>query len=60
VEAVWDSALVSSPDALWRICTGCTNPKDHSQHRVVGIPLGALLQIVRAGGRADPRTVDLA
>ena len=57
VEAVWDSALASTP--TWRVCAGCTNPKDHSQHKVVDIAVADLLKIVKAGGRPEPRVADI-
>ena len=57
VEAVWDSAITALPSL--RICAGCADPKNHSQHNVVDITFADLLRIVKTGGRSDPKIVDI-
>jgi hypothetical protein len=54
VSWVLDEALVE--DGTLKICTGCGNPLDHSQHQVVDIPHTQLLEILSDSGHSPVMT----
>ena len=57
VQAVWDSAVLEG--GKLRICAGCADPKDHTQHNVVDIAPADLQRIAQSGTRPEPKLVSL-
>jgi len=51
ITPVWDSKLLDQ--AMLRICAGCEDPSDHSQHNVVDIPLAKLQQLMSESGHSE-------
>lgn len=42
-----------------RVCAGCADPKDHSQHNMINISPAELLKVAVTGGRPEPKIVTL-
>lgn len=57
VTPVWDSAILSLPTI--RVCVGCEDPKNHSQHSVIDIAPADFLKFASSNGRAGPKLVTL-
>ena len=56
VTFVVDKALLDMPSL--RICAGCDDPRDHSQHRVIDITPAQLLALVKESGGPEPIVLD--
>ena len=49
VQLVVDAELLKTPDKPLVVCVGCSDAKDHSQHRVVDVSIAQMLSIAKEG-----------
>lgn len=58
VTPVIDSGLLNSTEKL-RICAGCSDALDHSQHNVVDITMKQLQELMKVSSTPEPIVVDM-
>uniref|UniRef100_A0A7S3PPT1 YbaK/aminoacyl-tRNA synthetase-associated domain-containing protein n=1 Tax=Aplanochytrium stocchinoi TaxID=215587 RepID=A0A7S3PPT1_9STRA len=58
VVPVIDSKLLTDGGQKLRICSGCTNPQDHSQHNVVDVTAAVVKDILKESNTSGPIYID--